>query len=449
MTTSGDRRALERLLGGTETAWLVERVRARAVASGRAPLSGVVVLNSPTPEQRRAAARLVGPPRRTASAALRVDLAAVEEVLRRGLWPAGLVDAVEMLTGPIVDRRALREATAADWARAIERLETGRWPGLAQWWEQWSAAGGLKRAASAEARRTGVALSPEVGSRLVDQINSVLAALPAATEPISVVARRVLGDAHGLDQDRPVGRLTVAVLGAALAPEESGLSARDVWARAGVVMSNVASTVLCLGVPGARSPDPRVGVATATMLDAMQTARMPVVLTLDQVRSQGVAALPADRTVHVCENPSVVEVVAERWAASPAGQPVLVCTSGQPSTAVVELLRVLTAGGAGCRYHGDFDWAGLRIAETLRRQVPWSPWRYGATDYRAAIAAETPSRRLSGARAESPWDPALSTAMAAAGDAVEEEAVADLLAHDLVDPGIPTRRSGRRTRHKH
>ena len=71
----------------------------------------------------------------------------------------------------------------------------------------------------------------------------------------------------------------------------------------------------------------------------------------------------------MCENPTVVEVVAERWAAADVSGgvgPVLVCTSGQPSTAVVELLQILTADGAEVRYHGDFDWAGLRIAWSLR-----------------------------------------------------------------------------------
>jgi hypothetical protein len=89
----------------------------------------------------------------------------------------------------------------------------------------------------------------------------------------------------------------------------------------------------------------------------MRTARVPLVLTLDQVRSGGVPALPLDRVIHVCENPTIVEVVAERWgrSAATAAAPVLICTSGQPSTAVVDLLTILTANSAECRYHGDFD----------------------------------------------------------------------------------------------
>ncbi|WP_329036484.1 DUF2399 domain-containing protein [Streptomyces sp. NBC_01725] len=49
------------------------------------------------------------------------------------------------------------------------------------------------------------------------------------------------------------------------------------------------------------------------------------------------------------------------------------------------MLRGLSARGADLLYHGDFDWGGVRIATTLRRSVPWRPWRYNAAHYRAAV----------------------------------------------------------------
>ncbi|MBT2597841.1 DUF2399 domain-containing protein [Arthrobacter sp. ISL-72] len=110
----------------------------------------------------------------------------------------------------------------------------------------------------------------------------------------------------------------------------------------------------------------------------------------------------------------------------------LVCTSGQPSTAVVELLTRLAGEGAECRYHGDFDWAGLRIARSLSARVKWMPWRYADADYRAAVRDGNPSLRLAGTPAESPWDPKLAVAMAECGLALEEEAVANLLAADAL-----------------
>lgn len=432
-TTERNRTALARLLGVPEMVWLIVRVRPRIAASGATPMNGVVQLNDPTDAQRAAAARLVGRPRRTGST-LRVELADIEAVLRRGPWAAGLADAVETLTGPVVDHAAEREREATGWAEAEAGLRDAAAcsAGLGDWWGQWCASGGLKRAARAEAVRTGIAPGPSVGAGLVELVAAVLQALPSAGEPLPVLARRITGDAHALDSSRPLGRLAAAAVEAAFAP--GAVSIRDAWATAGVVLSNVASTVLCLGVPGETGGVGSAARATVAALEAMRTARVPLVLTLDQVRSGGVAALPLDRVIHVCENPTIIEVVAERWGRSRASvsAPVLICTWGQPSTAVVDLLSILTADGAECRYHGDFDWPGLRIAQALNQRIPWMPWRYTAADYVAEVEDNPLSRRLVGRPAPSPWDPKLALVMAERGLAVEEEAVAEALANDLV-----------------
>jgi uncharacterized protein (TIGR02679 family) len=430
-----------------------------------------VRLANPTGDQRAAAARLVGWPRRPGNG-LAIDLEQVELVLRRGPWPAGLADAVVTLTGPVADRSAERAAEAAAWELARAGLDPAcaRFPELVGWWGAFCAAGNLKRAARAEEARlavrgTGRQALPRVAADLVAQVVAVLAELPTSGEPLAVLARRVVGDAHGLDASRPLGRLAAAVVETVFtagmrAPDDDAThqgvgevvgrepattagparepAAREAWAAAGVVMSAVASTVLCLGVPGSgRDAGSAVGRATSTALEAMRAARAPGVLTLDQVRSGGVAALPPGAVVHVCENPSVIEVVTAQWARSgdaPRGgpAPVLVCTWGQPSTAVIELLTVLASRGAAVRYHGDLDWAGLRIAQSLRSRLAWKPWRFGASDYLAAVRDGAPSRMLTGIPAESPWDPALAEVMTEHGLAVEEEAVADLLAADLL-----------------
>lgn len=436
MSVGGDRAALTRLLGGPETAWLLERVRGRIVQADGESLHGVVVLTSPTPAQRTAIVSLVGPPRRPGEA-LRVELANVEEMLRRGPWPAGLADAVETLTGPVVDRRRTRAEEAAAWERAYATVERAglRHRGVDRW-RQWCLSGGFKRIARAEAVRLGAAQPLDVALDLARGTAAVLDALPVAGEPIAVLARRLLGDAHGLDTARPLGRLATAAT--SMMFELPGDTRREVWAAVGVVLSTVSSTVLSLGVPGAGSSGVLVADATSAALSAMRDARMPMVLTLDQVRSGGVAPLGADAVVHVCENPTVVEVAAQHWSADAdhgGPRPVLVCTNGQPSVAVVELLTVLTATGAQCRYHGDFDWGGLRIAGALRRRVAWAPWRYTSADYVQAVQADASgARRLTGTPAASPWEPELAAVMAEHGLAVEEEAVADVLVADLLTP---------------
>lgn len=382
-----------------------------------------------------------------------------------GTWPAGLANAVELLTGPVLDHRLASETEAALWARAQAIVEQALLPSpesspepgpdLLTWWQTWCARGGFKRAARAEAMRLGVPVPFEVAVDLAERLSRVLRELPAAQEPIAVLARRTLGDAHGLDGDRPLGRLAATVVAEAFkTPGES--SRRETWARAGVVLSNVSSTVLCLGVSGVSAgsgadnshpaTSPLAG-ATATALTALRGARTPVVLTLDQVRSGGVAPLPPDAVVHLCENPTVLEVAAHRWATRPdAGEQaeasarlVLVCTGGQPSTAVLDLVDVLTSAGAECRYHGDFDWGGLRIAATVRQRIAWTPWRYTASDYLAAVETQGfRSRHLTGRPAPSSWDPALADVMTNQGWAIEEEAVTELLVADLL-PEAPER----------
>ncbi len=132
--------------------------------------------------------------------------------------------------------------------------------------------------------------------------------------------------------------------------------------------------------------------------------------------------------VHVCENPTVLATAAD--AHGPACPP-LVCLQGQPSAAALALLRHLHTHGAKLRYHGDFDWGGLRIATALSRRVPWHPWRYTAADYRAAATARPLAPPLTGPPTTAPWDPALAPALTALGVRVEEESVLDDLLNDL------------------
>jgi hypothetical protein len=87
----------------------------------------------------------------------------------------------------------------------------------------------------------------------------------------------------------------------------------------------------------------------------------------------------------------------------------VVCTLGRPAVVVTALLEQLSAAGAELRYHGDFDWPGVTIANLLIGSYRWRPARFGTT----GISTRSPgSHRLSatcpvrGANAvESCWDP--------------------------------------------
>jgi uncharacterized protein (TIGR02679 family) len=148
-------------------------------------------------------------------------------------------------------------------------------------------------------------------------------------------------------------------------------------------------------------------------------------------RLAGDFAFPPGLTVRACENPVVVAAAADRWGAACAP---LVCLEGFANHAARTLLTHLARQGARFLYHGDFDWAGLSIANKLAEMVPFAPWRFMAVDYRRALAAPGERPPLRSRPVAALWDPELAPAMAAAGEAVEEEAVLGDLLADLAPP---------------
>jgi uncharacterized protein (TIGR02679 family) len=97
------------------------------------------------------------------------------------------------------------------------------------------------------------------------------------------------------------------------------------------------------------------------------------------------------------------------------------------------LLCSLVDGGAELRYHGDFDWGGVRIANALSRAVAWTPWKFTAADYLES-AGRVEHGELTGRPVDAEWDLGLRAAMEATGVAVEEESVIEDLLEDL---GLP------------
>ena len=137
----------------------------------------------------------------------------------------------------------------------------------------------------------------------------------------------------------------------------------------------------------------------------------------------------AGRRIHVCENPDIVAIAADRLG--PASAPLL-CTDGMPAAAQRVLLDQLAASGARLYYHGDYDWPGIGIGNFVMRTWQAESWRYGATEYLAAVGqTRQRPRDLDTARIEALWDGALATAMDESGLAIAEEAVVDDLLADL------------------
>jgi uncharacterized protein (TIGR02679 family) len=100
---------------------------------------------------------------------------------------------------------------------------------------------------------------------------------------------------------------------------------------------------------------------------------------------------------------------------------VVVCTAGEPNLVVDEVLGLLAAAGGDLRYHGDFDWPGLALAERAVGRHGLRPWLMGVADYLDGVAVGGPP--LVGTPVEPSWDPELGAAMRHHGHAVHEETV--------------------------
>jgi uncharacterized protein (TIGR02679 family) len=302
------------------------------------------------------------------------------ELLLRDRAGISLVEVIEAATGPLRDRTAEREARLAP----IELLA-----GVdAVWAERVRSSGMLTRVTDAVS--------------LVQQAISVREQLGTGTRLRTELAASVTGDAHALDDGKPLATLVLRAL-VAVVPD-SAAGRRTVWDGVGVLADTVSTSVLTLGLR------PLAGGPRERMLRAAADVGDPVPITPWLLHKLEVSV--GHRQVLVVENPSVLEAFAVRHG----GRFSVVCTSGWPSNVAVDLLHRLSAR---LSYHGDFDWRGVEICGWLRQQVGVVPWRMTEQDYRAAPGGGP----LEGRPASTDWDPSLADAMAERGVAVHEEQV--------------------------
>lgn len=399
---------LQRLLGGEPLASLRRRLRQRFERAASGDEVQGFRIGRLTAAEHAALAALQGRPTRFA-ASMQVDVALIDAALRQAGVAASLRSALEQLDGRIVDRAAEREAVQTQWREVLDGCNN---PTLATLLQTSTGIGLLKRLAGQR---------PALAARWLAGADAVLDQLPARGMTRAQLAATALGDAHALDKGRAVATLVLAVLRSPLTGEATldpadadpdSLSPRDVWASAGVLVNELARPALALNLPGLAVPGEPAYLSLRSLL-----------------RSPPEWAVHG-RTVFVCENPNLLAIAADHLGARCAP---LVCTEGMPAAAQRTLLAQLARAGATLRYHGDFDWPGLRIGNYVMREHGASPWRFAAADYQAALGtAPSPGRALQGAAVEASWDAALAAAMHRALQAIDEEMVADPLLQDLV-----------------
>jgi uncharacterized protein (TIGR02679 family) len=405
-----DGERLRQLMGGEALASLRQRLRSR-YERGTSP--DQFTLTDLAPHERRALAGLLGR-RVVAAGSMRLRSSDLDAALKHAGIAASLRQALEYLDGPLTDRRAERVIRRQSWDAAFSGLED---PRLAAMVADVAGAALVKRLSASE---------PSHAQTLLAQAARVLARLPGRGVSRAQLAADTLGDAHALDNGRPV--TTLVLRACAVDPaldriEAAGLqdadeSVRERWARLGVTVNALTLPALCLNVP-IMTPD--IG----------HPAGEPLHLSLRRLLRRPPAWAVANHDVFVCENPDIVAIAADRLGTHCAP---LVCTDGMPSAAQQSLLAQLAAGGARLRYHGDFDWGGLTIGNFVMREFAAAPWRFGTADYLAA-AAEHGIALRPGRPVVAQWDDTLAGAMAERGVAVHEEGVAETLMLDLAETG--------------
>ncbi|MGD9527234.1 TIGR02679 family protein [Pseudonocardia sp.] len=406
----------------TEPGW--ERLLAAARRSlertgGR--LDARVGLADPTEAERRTVIGLTGRHRAPGTARLSVTLAELDAGLRRTRGES-LVEALCRTGAPLRDRPAERAAEAAGRDAVLAAL-TSVVHGGQEWFAAWRdglvADGTLTRLV----RRGEPHLVP-LAAAVLDRLPA-LAAPSLVAVPLPVLAEEVTGDPKALSG----GTLPQLVLRALALREVTDVPAtaearRALWDAAGVVVDDLASQVLVLNLPAD-------GDGLGSWLTDAAARGIPLRITLHQLVTLPVT--PRVDRVSVCENPAVLRAAAGRLGPHSGA---LVCTEGVPSTACWRLLGAAVDAGAEVHWRNDFDWAGLRITASALARVSARPWRMGASDYLAALAAGE-TEPLRGPPVATPWEPQLAAALADHGRSVMEERLVAMLLDDLELRGRP------------
>ncbi|GAB3230914.1 hypothetical protein GCM10027447_25660 [Glycomyces halotolerans] len=375
-------------------------LKAAAAAMEREAASFSV--SDPETAERHLIIGITGRHRRASQRTLRVSIAELETHVAAefGVDLKALILAeLGIEVGAARRRRLEREAGVG---RLLAEAEDSSLSGSA-WFGSWLQA--LRSNGTlAELTRDGESLAPVV---------RVLEALPVDDVPMPVLAERMLGDTKALASGRSRGMLLRALaLWRGVDHPEDTASERELLEWAGIVSDDIASQALVLNMP----------ITGGIVGEWMRSARgIPFRLTLQQLRREPLSV--AAPTVRVVENPSILRAAAD--ALGPDCPP-MVCTEGVPSAAVYRLLGA--ASGARLLWRADFDWSGLRIVERGLARFPGSePWRMSAADFQAGAKGV----ELRGKRVEASWDERLSELMDAAGRAVMEESLLEVLLQDL------------------
>ncbi|GAA4519006.1 hypothetical protein GCM10023191_094000 [Actinoallomurus oryzae] len=339
-----EERAIERFHGPAYRR-LLDRARDRLERRGGS-LSGTISLPEPTHDERRALDGLLGGARRPDAKTTSVDLTRLDAAVRTSCG-LSLVALLETVFGrPLSDRPAEEAAKEAARAELLRVAEESPLYASADWFRDWAGTRGMPARLITQGNGHLFARAVKVLERLEDSSGPV---------ELTTLADEVTGDTKALGPRSPLSTLVLDALARRIGvPKPTAAEdRRALWEAFGVLPDDLASRVLVLNLPAE-------GAGLGEWLTGAARHGTPFHVTLHQLTTLPVTT---DRPVaYVCENPTVVRRAAAELG--PAAPPLL-CTEGLPSLAFHRLASTVTAGGGTLRYHGDFDWPGLAIAQSV------------------------------------------------------------------------------------
>jgi uncharacterized protein (TIGR02679 family) len=262
---------------------------------------------------------------------MQIDVPLVDDALSRAGIATSLRQALELIDGPIVHAETARAELQAEWSRVVSLVGHADYSAYLR---VPSGLGLLKRLSNG---------NPDAAVRLCRGVDIVLDALPAGGMTRAQLAAKTLGDAHALDNGRPAAALVLAVWRVKAAAkhdphDEDALNLeneggderiRDVWAKAGVLVNELARPALFLNLNMKGRPT------------LPNTAGEPTYASLRFLLRSSPSWDVSGLDVYVCENANLLAIAADQCGSKCAP---MVCTDGMPAAAQ----RVLFAATDSC-----------------------------------------------------------------------------------------------------
>ena len=203
---------------------------------------------------------------------------------------------------------------------------------------------------------------------------------------LAVLAAAVSGSPHYFDRGTAAGQLLVSAVCCCMGRElpKGAHEWRELLLQAGIAPDPISSSVHAYGL------HLRTAGGEHPAYAAFCRRKEACVVTLENLK-EIVGAEAEGNTVFVVENEMVFSFLTGFLAGrGEACGLTLLCTSGQPRTAALQVLALLAEAGYLIRYSGDMDPEGIDIADRLWKRFGQvlEIWRMSPEDYRNGLSEE-------------------------------------------------------------